>query len=92
MAGCGVALYVTLSKYINYTFILLSAPPIVRAVNYVISSQHSMLIYFYIQGNCFVDVRFDSTTFANILWGGVSMTVMNEQIGGVEGRRIEQEH
>ena len=42
MAGCGVALYVT------------------------------MLIYFYIQGNCFVDVRFDSTTFANILWGGGS--------------------
>jgi len=46
MAGCAVALYVSLSKYINYKFILLRAPPIVRAVNYAISSQLSMLIYF----------------------------------------------
>ena len=92
MAGCGVALYVTLSKYINYTFILLSAPPIVRAVNYAISSQLSMLIYFTFK----VIISSMSTSTAQLLpnhyGGGVSMTVMNEQSGRVEGRRIEQEH
>ena len=77
MAGCGVALYVTLSKYINYTFILLSAPPIVRAVNYAISSQLSMLIYFTFK----VIISSMSTSTAQLLpihYGGGGLNDRNE--------------
>jgi len=45
MAGCGVTLYIALSKLINHKWILLRAPPLLRIANYVISFNMSLLIY-----------------------------------------------